>query len=180
MYLGGFSLTHDVETIIEAARLLKDEKGFRFVIIGGGSGRDRCEEAVRKYSLDNIVFREPVSKAQIPHVLESADVLIACVKNTPVYQFGINSNKIFDYLGSGRPIIFAGNTPNDPVADARAGLSVPPEDPEALSVALKKIMQMKPLERKRLGDNGLAYARRFLDTRILAAQIEHELYQSLD
>lgn len=179
MYLGGFSLTHDVDTIIETARILKDEKGFKFIIIGGGKGKDKCEEAARLHSLNNIIFKDPVNKAEIPHVLECADVLIASVKNTPVYQFGINSNKIFDYLGSGRPIIFAGNTPNDPVADAHAGISIPPEDPIALSVALKKMMDMCPLERKRLGNNGLEYARQHFDTQILAKQLENVLMHSL-
>jgi glycosyltransferase involved in cell wall biosynthesis len=179
MYLGGFSLTHDIDTIIEAARILKDEKGFKFIIIGGGKGKDKCEETVRLHSLNNIIFKDPVNKVEIPHVLEEADVLIASVRNTPVYQFGINSNKIFDYLGSGRPIIFAGNTPNDPVTDACAGITIPPEDPIAMSDALKKMMHMSPLERKQLGNNGLEYARQHFDTHILAKHLENVIMHSL-
>ena len=179
-YLGGFSLTHDVESIIEAARILKNEKGYEFTIIGGGKGKKKCEKVVEQYSLNTIVFKDPVAKNDIPKVLESADVLIACVKNTPVYQFGINSNKIFDYLGSGRPIIFAGNTPNDPVADARAGISIPPEDPVALSDALRRFMSMSPKERQQLGRNGLEYAREHFDTHVLAGKLEGVISQLND
>ena len=57
IYLGGFSLTHDVDTIIDAALILKGEN-IEFIIIGGGSGRKRCEEKARKHSLNNIVFKD--------------------------------------------------------------------------------------------------------------------------
>lgn len=177
MYLGGFSLTHDVRTIIEAAKKLKDETNIKFIIIGGGKGKTQCEKIAKQYSLNNVIFKESVEKKEIPSVLEKADVLIATVKNTPVYQFGINSNKIFDYLGSGRPIIFAGNTPNNPVADAQAGVSIPPEDSIALSNALTRFLKMKPQERQQLGDNGLEYAKQHFDTHLLAKKLEKVFLQ---
>jgi len=179
MYLGGFSSTHDVETIIDAARILKDETGIRFIIIGGGKGKKKCEEIAQKDSLDNIIFKDSVDKKDIPSVLEDADVLVASVRNTPVYQFGINSNKIFDYLGSGRPIIFAGNTPNDPVSDANAGISIPPENPLAISNALRDFVKMAPQKRCQLGNNGLEYAKQHFDTSVLAKQLEKVLLQSV-
>ena len=67
-----------------------------------------------------------------------SDILIACVTDSDAYRFGINLNKLYDYFASGRPVIFSGNAPNDPVADSGAGFSIPPESPKAMVEALSK------------------------------------------
>jgi glycosyltransferase involved in cell wall biosynthesis len=179
MYVGGFSATHDVDTIVEAAVRLKD-RNVTFIVIGAGESKTNCEHLAQARGLENIVFRERVEKCAIPRTLQTADLLIAVVKDTPVYQFGINSNKIYDYLGSGRPIIFAGRAPNNPVADADAGLTVAPQDPAALAAAVVTFLEMDPLERKRLGDNGRRYAEKFLDTSILVRKLEAVFRRALD
>ena len=40
-------------------------------------------------------------------------------------------NKLFDYLSVGKPVIYGGSSSNNAVEEARAGVVVPPEDPEA-------------------------------------------------
>lgn len=173
MYVGGFSSTHDIKTILGAASLLCEEKqNIHFTIIGGGKSKEKNEEFIQKNQLANVTFLGIVPKSEIASAQTNADVLIASVKDTPVYQFGINSNKIFDYLASGRPILFAGNSPNDPVKEADAGISIPPENPKAMAEALKTFLHMKPSERKKLGTNGLNAAKSKYDTRELALKLE--------
>ena len=178
-YAGGGSTTHDIEVILRAAKLLQDagEFGVRFVIIGAGKKSAELSELLESLKVKNFEFRSAVPKRDLPSALAVGDVLVASVKDTPVYQFGINSNKLFDYLGAGRPIIFAGNAPNDPVADAGAGLSIPPENPRAMSEAIRVFLEMPPAERKRLGDNGLRYAREHFDTKVLAQKLETILFK---
>ncbi|HYA42907.1 MAG TPA: glycosyltransferase family 4 protein [Syntrophobacteraceae bacterium] len=174
---GGSKYGHDLDVILEAAKILQDEgvRGVRFVIIGGGNQSASISTRAQHLGVKDFELRPAVPKAEIPKELNTADLLVASVKDTPVYQFGINSNKIFDYLGSGRPIIFAGKSANDPVADANAGVTIPPEDPRAMSRAILAFLKMDPAERKRLGDNGLQYAREHLDTAVLARKLENIL-----
>jgi len=180
MYVGGFSITHDVLTIIKAAEILKRKgiEGYQFVIVGSGYQRQFCEQEAKILNLSNIVFRDPVSKSQIPDLQRGADVLVASVKDTPVYQFGINSNKLYDYLASARPIIFSGNAPNDPVAESGAGFSIPPENPEAMAEALQRLLKMSPAERMELGKRGRRYAEREFNMNILAERMESLLVQA--
>ncbi len=100
-----------------------------------------------------------------------SDVLIASVRDTKVYQFGINSNKIYDYLAAGRPIIFAGNTPNNQVAEAKAGIIIPPDDINALCDAVNEMLNMSHRERKILGNNGRKYAEDNLDVSKLSIKL---------
>jgi glycosyltransferase involved in cell wall biosynthesis len=181
MYVGGFSSTHDVSTILKAASILQKKgiTGYRFVIVGSGWHRSDCENEARDLRLQNVEFCDPVPKSEIPNLQMHADVLIASVKNTPVYQFGINSNKIYDYLASSRPIIFSGNAPNDPVAESGAGFSIPPEDPEAMARALQKLLEMSLAERIEMGKRGRCYVENEFDIKKLAERMELLLLQAI-
>jgi len=115
-----------------------------------------------------VEFRDPVPKAAVSSLLAEADLLIASVKDTSHYQFGINSNKLLDYLASGRPILFAGQAPNDPVKESGAGVTTSPENPMQMAEAIRAVFEMAPHERRRLGANGRRYAVEQLDVKILA------------
>jgi glycosyltransferase involved in cell wall biosynthesis len=176
MYVGGFSTAHSVETIIEAANILREQVGskIRFTIVGGGRAEADYRNLAQTFGLDTVEFRGLVRKDEIPMLLARADVLIASVKKNAVYQFGINFNKLFDYLAAGRPIIFAGESPNDPVKDARAGLTIPPEDPGRLADALLEMLRLPPQARSEMGRRGFLYAKEHFDTTMLAAKLETE------
>ncbi len=64
----------------------------------------------------------------------------------------------FDYLAAGRPVIIAVDTPLNPVAEAAAGLTIPPEDPHELADAIRTLARMAVSERSAYGLRGRAYA----------------------
>ena len=180
MYIGGFGVAHDVITIVRAASILQ-QKGItdiRFVIIGNGVKRPECEREAAACRLTNLEFRDSIPKADIPRTQTGSDVLIASVLDSPIYRFGINLNKMFDYFASERPVIFSGNAPNDPVAEAGAGFSIAPEDPGAMAEALQNLLAMTPQERAGLGKRGRDYINGF-DMRALSARMESLLLQAI-
>jgi len=181
MYVGAFGVAHDVITIVRAARILKEKESsdFRFIIVGDGVKRRECEREAAAAGLTNVEFRAPVAKSDVPALQADSDVLIACVTDSPSYQFGINLNKLYDYFASGRPVIFSGSAPNDPVAASGAGFSIPPEDPVAMAIALEKLAAMRPDERAALGRRARAYAETHFDVRKLAAVMEDILLKSV-
>lgn len=181
MYIGGFSIPHDVISIVRAASSLQ-QKGLnqlRFVIVGNGIKKPECQREAEMLRLSNLEFRDPVMKSEIPKLQMEADILIACVTDSPIYRFGINLNKLFDYLASSRPIIFAGHAPNDPIAESGSGFSIPPENPEAMAEALIKLMHMTPEERVELGKRGRCYVENEFDIRKLAERMELLLFQAI-
>lgn len=182
MYVGGFSVTHDVSTILKAAKILEGQgKGddFNFIIVGDGRQRSDCEREAKDLGLKNVAFRDSVPKVEVASLQTRADVLIASVKDTPVYQFGINSNKLYDYLASARPIIFSGNAPNDPIAESGAGYSITPENPDAMAEALTQLLHMKPEFRVKLGTTGREYVHKEFDQSKLALRMESLLMQAI-
>lgn len=181
MYVGGYGNAHDVITVVRAARILQ-EKGngkIRFVVVGDGVKRPECQREASLHRLANIEFRDPVAKSEVPRLQTESDVLVACVLDSAAYRFGLNLNKLFDYFASGRPVIFSGNAANDPVAEAGAGFSIPPENPDAMVEALERLQDMSPAERREMGKRGRRYVENEFDLRILAVRMESMLVQAV-
>jgi glycosyltransferase involved in cell wall biosynthesis len=97
--------------------------------------------------LTNVVFEPPVPKREIPALAIQADAFIFGLIDTPVFQYGISSNKLFDFMAAARPIIFCCNAVNNPVSDSGAGVTVKPGDPGALADAILNMTSL-PLSRR--------------------------------
>ncbi|MFI5707112.1 glycosyltransferase [Kribbella sp. NPDC051620] len=107
-------------------------------------------EADRLGLTDRVRLVGPVSRAELPGLLRSADV-VAC---TPWYEpFGIVP---LEAMACGRPVVgSAVGGLLDTVVDGVTGLLVPPRDPAALSTALATLLA-DPALRQRLGQAGSA------------------------
>lgn len=182
MYVGGFGLDHDVPTIVRAAKILQDDgcEDFRFVIIGGGVRKQACEAEAAKYGLKNLTFRPPIPKSSLPLEQAQADILVAAITDSPSYRFGLNLNKLCAYFASGRPVLFSGNPPNDPVREAGAGLSISAENPVGMVGALRQLLAAGPAERKRMGENARRYAEGTLSMTALGNRMESMLSAAVD
>jgi glycosyltransferase involved in cell wall biosynthesis len=159
MFLGGFVSANSLETILDAAAELKKRgRGdIKLLLIGSGQDRDAIISRARELALDNVEFPAAVPKKEISTAMTLADAFIYGLRDLPLYRYGISLNKLTDYLASGRPIIFFGRSTYDPVAEARAGFSVPPGDPVAIANAIEKLAVLSPQERKAMGERGRDY-----------------------
>ena len=63
-------------------------------------------------------------------------------------------NKLFDSMMSGKPLLYAVEAPNNFVEDYSCGVSVEPEDADALAAGIKKLISLSQEERDRMGQNG--------------------------
>ena len=76
------------------------------------------------------------------------DILYNGWQNKPLYRYGVSPNKLLDYMLSGKPIVHAVASPNDLVADANCGISVPAEDCQAIAEAIQKLCSLTPAQRE--------------------------------
>lgn len=181
MSVGGFGEAHDPILLVRAATIIqkKGSDKFRFVLVGNGPKRDECQLEATLNALSNIEFRDSVEKSEVPRLQMEADILIASVIDSPIYRFGINLNKMYDYFASAKPVIFSGNSRNNPVIDSGAGFSIPPEDTNAMVDALEKLLEMSPSERVEMGKRGRRYVEKEFDMRKLGGQMELLLLQAI-
>jgi glycosyltransferase involved in cell wall biosynthesis len=177
MYTGAFGMEANIQTLLSAAKLVY-KKGLPifFELIGSGEKQRELMEIRGRLELTNVEFREPVEKEKIPELLSTADALwIGSRKVKNLYKFGFSFNKLFEYLASGKPILFSINSSYNPVKEAGAGITVPPENPEALSEAIARLYHMSREERIKMGRKGILYVKEFHDMEKLADQFDYLL-----
>ena len=167
-----------LDTLLDVAALLEREENKRpvvFRLLGEGPEKARLQKRVQVERIRSVQFDPAVPKAQVFHSLQIADALIAILRNLPLYQYGISLNKLYDYMAVARPIIFGINSSNNPVAEAKAGLSVPPEDVPAIANAVKELMALRSEERWQMGLRGYEYVKKNHNFSHLTDKLEDSL-----
>jgi glycosyltransferase involved in cell wall biosynthesis len=166
-YAGGHGLANALEQLIMAAGLLQ-EHPVSLVLVGDGPSRAELQQMVREHGLQHVHFLPSVAKPTIPALLAQMDALFIGWRKLPIYRFGINPNKLFDYMMAAKPVIHSVDAGNDIVAEADAGISVPAEDPSAIAAAIRQLMALPPEELARRGKNGRRFVLERHDYRVLA------------
>ncbi len=105
IYLGSINLANNVQTLIDAAKILQDNPKYRFFFYGDGAQREQLEQIVKEQQISNVVFKEK----RIP-LEECAWVVSQATVNVMNYaknfgHMGVSSGKMFQYLAAGKPIV---------------------------------------------------------------------------
>lgn len=177
MYLGSHGRANALDVILDAAKIVQDRgtNNFRFIFVGGGPEKESLINYAENCGLKNVEFLDSVPKNEIYKIMGVADAFVVALADLPLYGYGISLNKIFDYLASGRPVLFSGNSANDPIKEAGAGISVPAGDPTALAEAVEELYRLTPEERVRMGENGIRFLKENHDIRMLADKLDQAL-----
>ena len=139
-YIGTHGLAHRLDTIVDAAELLKDEVKIQIVLAGGGADRVRIENLVAFRGLKNISFLPRQPKEMMPRLWSICDVSLVTLKDTPLFETVIPS-KIFESMGMGLPIIMSvpSGEASEIILNSSSGILVPPESPEAIAHSIRDL-----------------------------------------
>jgi len=159
IYVGGIGVGNRVDYIVKAAHRLKERKEHHiaFFIIGEGHSKESLEKYVAVNGLDNVKIYSAIPRNDVPRVLNGSDVGILCLNDNPIYRYGVNLHKIYDYMAAALPIVFSAKVRNNLVESSGAGITVPPASPEGIAAALIKIRDMSDRERNEMGKRGRGY-----------------------
>lgn len=172
-YTGAIGKANNLDVILETAKILKENyPEIKFLLVGNGTEKERLIQIAQENNLKNIEFKESVPKKEIAKIINKSDVLILLVRDSPLYKYGISFNKLFDYLASGKPIIFSSNAVNNPVKEANAGVTVPPDNPYILADAIIRLYKMSPEKRRKMGMNGRKYVEKYHSIPVLVDRLE--------
>ena len=156
-YAGTHGIANALDTLLNAARLVGDER-IAFVLVGGGPEKLALQKMAGEMQLSNVHFYDPVPKQQVPALLRCFDVAYIGWQRQRLYRYGIAPNKLIDYMMAGCTILHSVDAGNDPVAEAGCGLTVAPQDPLAVARGLLALFMLEPAEREALGQRGRSYA----------------------
>ena len=150
-YSGNMGLTHDMETIIEAAQTLRHDESIHFVLIGGGGKLAKIKKMVRGYSLKNVTFLPYQPRDTLKYSLCSSHVSLISLERGAE---GLSvPSKLYGIMASGRPII-AIMPENTEVAftlkEFKCGIVIPPKDILSMAKATTWLKKNES-ERKAMG-----------------------------
>jgi glycosyltransferase involved in cell wall biosynthesis len=138
-YTGALGLANDIDTILRAAGLLREESTIHFLFVGDGKERPNLERQARTLALPNVTFTGSRPKRHMPDVLAASNACVATLKNIPMFRTTY-PNKVFDYMAAGRPTILAIDGVIRHVVEASGGgIYVSPGNDVALAAAVRRL-----------------------------------------
>jgi glycosyltransferase involved in cell wall biosynthesis len=136
-YIGTLGLAHGVETLLDTAELLSDRADLHFLIIGDGAARASLAADAERRQLGNVTLMGLRPRSEIPDWIASIDLQVVLLRDLAIFRSVIPS-KVFEFCAQERPVVVS--TPRGEIREmieaANAGISIEPEQPEALAAAI--------------------------------------------
>lgn len=175
VFTGNFGTVQALDTIVEAAELLRNDSDVRFVLVGSGSRSAWLAAEVARRGLTNVMLPGRFDVAAMPGILAQASALLVTLSRGELLSQTIPA-KVQGYLAAGRPILASLDGEGASiVTTANAGLSSPAEDAPALADNVRRLRAMTPAERAQLGANAREFYNRHFRPDVLARQLLDEL-----
>ena len=145
VYTGSIRKANGLDVLLDAAKEVEDRR-VRILIWGDGDEKAALEQRVRDEHIDNVIFKGRVEKKFVPSIVSRADVNFIDPFSDNVAKYGISSNKLFEYLAAGKPILMQAKGAYNPVKTYRAGVSLDTLDPADLAAQIDRFAGMNAQE----------------------------------
>lgn len=139
MYAGNVGYSQPLELMVEAAGRLRDRDDVVFVVNGGGSRLEALERSAR--GMPNVVFAPRQPADRLSEVIATGDVHVVALRRG--LAGASVPSKLYSILAGGRPVLAsvdAGSEVARVVDEAGAGVTVPPEDPDAFTEGVLRLL----------------------------------------
>lgn len=169
MHAGNLGYVYDLETLLEAAALLRGVPDLLFLIVGDGVVKPALERRAEELGLTNVRFLPFQPIDQLPWLRATADLQVALYRRGAA-RYSMPS-KVYEIMASGRPLLASGDPGSDLwalVSRAGCGLCVEPEDATALADAILTLRR-DAAARARMAAAGREHAERSYSRRAVGA-----------
>jgi colanic acid biosynthesis glycosyl transferase WcaI len=156
-FAGNMGAAQDLDTVLNAAELLRGEGRVRFLLIGAGIDRERLEMETERRELANVWFLPRLPFSEIGEILKASTALLVHLRDDPLFEITIPS-KTQAYLMTGRPILMGvRGDAAAMVSEADAGFVFEPGDASSLATAVRRLLSMAPQDLTDMGQRGMDY-----------------------
>jgi glycosyltransferase involved in cell wall biosynthesis len=169
LYSGNLGRCHDMNTILEAAKVLQDEP-IQFVCIGSGAKRDNLIEEVKQLGLNNFLFLPYQDKHILPHSLTACDLSLVSVDERT--ENLVTPSKLYSALASERPIAAICSQDSylrELISEAGCGSAFENGDSNGLAQFICLLSRDRQLA-ERMGKSGRQYLRSHFTPKIISKQ----------
>ncbi|SNR36445.1 glycosyltransferase family 4 protein [Lutibacter flavus] len=158
-YTGTMGMANALEYLIEASILMVQNKEVHFVLVGNGYLKKSLMQKTAGNL--NITFIDKINKGQVQSILKHFNVCFVGRNDTPLFDYGVSSNKYFDYMLASKPVLESSNFIKSPVELSNCGITVLPESGKAIVEGILELQKMSTKKLEGIGENGLIYVRKY-------------------
>lgn len=140
LYTGNMGHSHDIETILEAAKKLKKKAGIHFVFIGDGAKLALVKETIEEFQLKNVTLLPFQPEEVMPMSMTSGDIGIVTYENGT--QGCMSPSKAYYYMAAGLPVLVISNCETDltkMVKEKKCGIWVKNGEIDGIAKAVKEL-----------------------------------------
>jgi glycosyltransferase involved in cell wall biosynthesis len=167
LYSGNMGRCHDIDTILAAAILLKDQP-IQFVFIGNGAKRQPAIAQVQQLGLQNVLFLPYQDKETLPYSLTACDLSLVSI--SPGMEGSIAPSKFYSALASGRPIAVIAEPHSylqQILTEANCGQRCSNGDSEGLATFIQTLAT-QPQQAEKMGTLGRRYLQQHFTPNLIA------------
>ena len=164
VYGGNIGQAQSLTDLVVAAKIAAQTRpDIRLHLFGAGIERTEVAAFIAANAPDVVKLHPPVDRHAMDRIFDRADILVAQLKNDPLYEITIPS-KVQHYLSCAKPIV-AGlhGEAARLLAESGAAVVCEPQDVTALAAAFAQVAAMPPEARLAMGARGAAYYKRHLN-----------------
>lgn len=155
-FVGTLGMAHGLDTVLDAAEILRERKDVLFWLVGEGACRVELQTEARRRGLDNVRFEGQVPREDIPDVLAASDAALVLLLPNPLFETVLPS-KMFEAMAAACPVILGVRGESRALLDeSGGGIGIEPGNGAALALAVQELAA-DPERRRRLGTLGRAY-----------------------
>ncbi|BAP57420.1 group 1 glycosyl transferase [Thioploca ingrica] len=167
LYAGTHGYAHGMEVILQAAQLLKATPVL-FLLVGGGSDKDRIQQLSEQMQLQNVLFWTSKSPELIARLYSLSLAGISTFRDSP-WLACTRAAKTLPILACGKPVLLCGAGEGAQlITEANAGIVISPGDYLGLAQAIQQLLN-DPTYAEQLGRQGRNYAEKHLQWSIVVA-----------
>jgi glycosyltransferase involved in cell wall biosynthesis len=154
-YVGALTSYYVLDELVLAFELVRERfRGVELVIAGDGPRLDDLKQLVAERGIEDVIFLGRIGRQEVGRLLASSSIGYVGVRGGAADKHGISTNKLFEYMYAGLPVLACYDTDHDPVLESRCGVTVPEASPEALGDGLAELLSRSDDQRLRMGENG--------------------------
>ena len=124
------------------------------IFSGTGDQFKDLKERIEKEHIDNVKMKGSVERKYIPYILSKSSInMLNYAQSQYNWTRGNSSNKLFEYMASGKPIISTVHMGYSIIKRYNCGVELDEDTPEALAEQIMRFHDMDILERDKIGKN---------------------------
>ena len=175
-YIGTLGLAHSLETVLQAANIIQKihkPKDIVFVLVGDGAKKETLKSCASKFKLDNVIFVDTVSRAEVGRYWSVLDLALIHLKKDELFTQVIPS-KMFEAMAMGVPLLHGVEGESAQIVEQhQIGICFEPENEEMLANSILSLRADTTLVQK-LSSNGKKATAAY-ERKNLASQMEEQL-----